>query len=79
MLIAIAVAAAAGSIALAIVTAETWALMLALFVVGAAVIVGRLAWVHRLPSRPWRIRRLGPLPDDPGMPKRPEIDGDPFR
>lgn len=79
MLIAIALAASAGSIALAVVTAETWAVMLALFVVGASVIVGRLAWVHRLPTLPWRIRRLGPLPEDPGMPKQPPIDGDPFR
>ena len=31
------------------------------------------------PGQPWRIRRLGPLPEDPGMPKQPEIDGDPFR
>jgi len=79
VLILIAIAAAAGSIALAVGTAETWALMLALFVVGGSVIVGRLAWVHRLPGQPWRIRRLGPLPEDPGMPKQPEIDGDPFR
>ncbi len=79
VLIAILIAAVLGSIALAITTATTWSLMLAMFGIGASVIVGRLAWTHRIPGQPWRIRRLGPLPEDPGMPKKPEIDGDPFR
>lgn len=57
---------------------DTW-LILVLFVVGGAVIVGRLAWVHRIPGIPRRVRKLGPLPDDPGIPKKPEIGGDPFR
>ncbi len=79
MLIAILIIAILGSIALALATATTWSLMLAMFVVGASVIVGRLAWTHRIPGQPWRIRRLGPLPEDPGIPKKAEIDGDPFR
>jgi hypothetical protein len=58
---------------------DTWPILLVLFVAGAAIIIARLAWVHRLPGLPWRIRKLGPLPKDPGMPKKPEIDGDPFR
>lgn len=57
---------------------DTWPYLLALFVIGAVVIVARLAWTHRLPRLPRRIRKLGPLPPDPGMPKR-DIDGDPFR
>lgn len=54
-------------------------ILIVLFVVGALIILGRLAWVHRIPGLPRRIRKLGPLPPDPGMPKRPPIDGDPFR
>jgi hypothetical protein len=60
-------------------THDTWPIIVALFVIGAVVIVARLAWVHRIPGLPRRIRKLGPLPPDPGIPKPPEIDGDPFR
>ncbi len=56
---------------------DAWLLVVA-FVVGGAIIVSRLWWVHRIPGLPRRIRKLGPLPPDPGMPKR-DIDGDPFR
>ncbi len=58
---------------------DTALILIVLFVLGAVLILGRLAWVHRIPGLPRRIRKLGPLPDDPGMPKQPEIDGDPFR
>lgn len=78
-MIVVPIAASLASIAFAIWMGTTWSLMLALFVVGGSIILGRLAWTHRLPTLPWRIRRLGPLPEDPGMPKQPEIDGDPFR
>lgn len=57
---------------------DIWLVVIA-FVIGAVIIVGRLAWVHKLPRLPRRLRKLGPLPSDPGMPKRAEIDGDPFR
>ena len=58
---------------------DTWPILLVLFGVGAAIIVGRLAWVHRAPGLPWRIRKLGPLPPDPGLRKPPATTGDPFR
>ncbi|MBA2543885.1 MAG: hypothetical protein H0V17_29845 [Deltaproteobacteria bacterium] len=74
-----AITAVLGSIALALITGETWALLLALFVIGASAIIGRLAWIHREPGLPWRIRRLGPLPPDPGLRKPPDTSGDPFR
>ena len=57
---------------------DAW-MLIAAFVIGGAIILGRLAWVHRIPGMPRRIRKLGPLPPDPGMPKKPPIDGDPFR
>jgi hypothetical protein len=58
---------------------DAWPLLLVSFIIGAVVIVGRLAWVHRIPGLPRRVRKLGPLPSDPGMPKKPEVEGDPFR
>jgi len=55
-----------------------WLLGIA-FVLGAAIILGRLAWVHHVPGVPRKIRKLGPLPRDPGMRPPPDIRGDPFR
>jgi len=58
---------------------DTWPFLLVLFAIGAVIIVARLAWVHRVPGIPRKIRKLGPLPPDPGLRKPPDTSADPFR
>jgi hypothetical protein len=57
----------------------TAAIIVAAFVIGAALIVGRLAWVHREDTTPRKLRRLGPLPPDPGLRPPPDVTKDPYR
>ncbi len=57
----------------------TAAIIVAAFVIGAAIIVGRLAWVHPVDDTPRKRRKLGPLPPDPGLRPPPDVTKDPYR
>lgn len=72
-------AAATALFATAILTQETWAVVGTFFVIGGIAIVVKLAHAHALPRLPRQIRKLGPLPRDPGLRPPPDVSGDPFR
>jgi hypothetical protein len=75
----VALVATIGSIAALIATGATWAMLASAFGVGGFAIVARLAHTHAEPRAPWRIRKLGPLPADPGLKPQPDVTQDPFR
>lgn len=75
----VALLATAGSIAALVMTGATWAMLASAFGVGGVAIVARLAHAHAEPRLPRHIRKLGPLPPDPGLKRRPDVTQDPFR
>lgn len=79
-LVLAAIAATLGSLIALVLTRETWSMIASAFGVGAVIVIARLASAHPDPDRvPRHLRKLGPLPRDPGLRPPPDLSRDPFR